>query len=147
MRELKFRVWNGMEMIYDVTVGKFGTFYVNPSNNGLDEKDSASLTPFNTKYSNTIPVMQFTGLKDKNGKEIYEGDLFENFTSGISGIVEWSNELALFQTVQYIDGQEFTATIYSHQEGDFKNTNRKVVGNIYENPELFESLKPITPKK
>lgn len=30
----KFRVWNGSEMIYDVTVGKFGAFYVNPGDKG-----------------------------------------------------------------------------------------------------------------
>ena len=55
-RKLKFRIWNGTEMIYDV-VGKFGTFYVNPGNNGhgLDPNDLASLTPFTTKYSDDTP--------------------------------------------------------------------------------------------
>lgn len=57
MRDIKFRVWNDIEMVYDVMVGKFGVFYVNPSNNGIDEKDAASLSPYNTKYSNDIPLM------------------------------------------------------------------------------------------
>ena len=74
--ELKFRVWNGMEMVYDVTVGKFGIFYVNPDNNGLDEKDSASLTPFTTKYPDDIDVMQCIGITAENG-EIYIGDIIE----------------------------------------------------------------------
>ena len=77
-REIKFRVWNGSEMVYDVIVGIFGIFYVNRGNTfGLDENDSASLTPFNTRYPDNTPVMQFTGLKDKNGKEIYEGDIIQ----------------------------------------------------------------------
>ncbi len=65
-------VWTGATMEYNVTVGIFGTFYVNPNNNGLDEKDSASLTPFNTKYPDSYPVMQFIGIKDINGCEVYE---------------------------------------------------------------------------
>jgi hypothetical protein len=76
-RKLKFRIWNGTEMIYDITVGKFGTFYVNPGNNGhgLDPNDLASLTPFTTKYSDNTPIMQFTDHHDKNGTEIFEDDI------------------------------------------------------------------------
>lgn len=121
-RELKFRAWNGMEMIYDVTVGRFGNFYVNPSNNGIDERDSASLTPFNTKYPDSVPIMQFTGLTDSEGREIYEGD-----------ILNYAGMMDTKYYVVFIDG-----AFQSCKEGTNEQTligdsmYIKVIGNIYE---------------
>jgi uncharacterized phage protein (TIGR01671 family) len=132
MRQLKFRVWNGMEMIYDVTVGKFGAFYVNPGGkgNGLDPKDSASLTSFTTKYPDAIPVMQFTGLLDKNGKEIWDGDLMCK-----EGKPEYIYEVKynqkrcryLLVLVKAPDPKRIGQKLALTDE-----TNKIVIGNIYE---------------
>lgn len=132
----EFRVWNGMEMIYDVVVGKFGVFYVNPGakGDGLDPNDSASLTPFTTKYADGTEAMMFTGLLDKNGKKIFSKDIVE-MAGGQRGIVEWSDELACFEMVIHEKGEQFTATIYSNQDGGL-NTNREVIGNVFENINL-----------
>ena len=125
-RQIKFRVWNGMEMIYDVTVGKFGTFFVHPENNGLDPKDSACITPFTTKYPDDIPLMQYTGLKDKNGKEIYEGDVIKTMNAE-SATVEFSNGGFKYQYDKEGKRPLFDP-IAKHSE---------VIGNIYDNPELL----------
>ena len=130
MREIKFRVFNGSAMEYNVIGGKFGFFYVNPTNNGLDERDTASITPFNTKYPDTVPVMKFTGLKDVNDVDIYEGDIVEvKFDDG--GI----NMVVKFDRCQfYLDGEGFWSMSGS-------GSKFKVIGNIHQNPELPEVKK------
>lgn len=132
MRELKFRVWNGMEMIYDVTVGRFGVFYVNPGDkgNGLDSNDSASLTPFTTKYPDDTPVMQYTGLKDKNGKEIWEGDIVDD------GQEQNNHTLRGRHKVSIEDGGMSPFSI-NGWEGTMSSGDVEVIGNIYENPNLI----------
>lgn len=135
MREIKFRVWDGKRMQYDVTAGRFGVFYVNPGANGdgLDEKDSASLTPFNTKYADATPLLQYTGLRDADGKEIYEGDVLQWQWRGCSRLltVYWALRTASFATEDVWD----TDPMHKHGSMPYEGHIR-IVGNVYENPEL-----------
>lgn len=129
-RDIKFRVWNGFEMVRDVAVSRFGVFYVNPSNNGLDPKDSASLTPFTTRYHNDTPVMQYTGLIDKNGIDIYEGDLL--FSQRISEVSEdqWIVD------VVYEQGSFCYGWHGDPLEEIECSREMEIIGNVYQNPEL-----------
>ena len=139
--DLKFRVWNGSEMEHNIMVGKFGIFYVNPSNNGIDENDTASLSPFNTRYPDDIPLMQFTGLKDVNGKDIYEGDICEwnGWGKNISK-VEFKNGAFSLSSKYGGKGQPIGER-YKWQDmgaSGEEELKLKVIGNIYENPNGLE---------
>jgi uncharacterized phage protein (TIGR01671 family) len=132
MIEIKFRAWNGYTMNYNIIVGKYGAFWVSPGvkNNGLDENDSASLTPFNTKCHENTAIMQFTGLQDKNGKDIYEGDILKIESEKVM-VVTWNKKFASFNLDR--DGWMF-----QHWFGESCNPEQtEVVGNIYENKELL----------
>jgi uncharacterized phage protein (TIGR01671 family) len=139
MKNLKFRAFTGTMMQYDVMVGKFGAFYINPGlkGDGLDQNDSACLTHFNTIFSEQTPIMQSTGIKDINDKEIFEGDIIKrHFKDGktdhflISPVV-WVEGLAAYSISADLLNNRMFQEFDNHDELRFE-----VIGNIYENPEL-----------
>ena len=86
----------------------------------LEDRDYYAVTEPETHV-----IMQYTGLKDKNGKDIYEGDIF-TITTG----EEETN------IVEFYNGEYF---LLDHGLNLSKwNNDGKVIGNIYENPELVK---------
>lgn len=131
-REIKFRVWvkNHMEMgdIYASSNRVIGFADHNPYDIELD------VTP----NGNDIVLMQYTGLLDKDGKEIYEGDIVrswrsKNDTEPWLDKVVWDKKTATYQMVGDSNTDLFW---YSARERPSLDTC-EVIGNIYENPELL----------
>ena len=128
MREIKFDVilWDG----HDPETIEHYTFE-DALGEGFVEFKNGTLVPADC----TVIVRQYTGLKDKNGKEIYEGDLLLNKNC--------NNYYVRPVTVMFEDGSfcfndsgcptcdEFLGNL-------LLNTDFEVIGNIYENPELLE---------
>lgn len=159
MREIKFRAWNKEEkcMIYSDEVYPkseykfefeiFNNFkltlmkMINRENAYHKDGEETHIEYFEPVDAE---IMQYTGIKDSNGNEIYEGD-----------IVEFLDEEVNYSHcgVEYDEFINIGKVIFSHDElmgWDITNRNMdleevwhyreyiKVIGNIYENPELLE---------
>jgi uncharacterized phage protein (TIGR01671 family) len=129
-RELKFRAWDKTRIRYDVTGFEHGL---------KNEMDGVFIDGncFSLSKGKAI-VMQYTGLKDENGKEIYEGDILEfSNASGMEDgvcVVAWDAESLAW----YIENYE--ADIYTELYNITSPANIRIVGNIYENQELAQPM-------
>jgi len=139
MREIKFRAWDkgNNVMLYNHPDKDKITFYVG----GIWIKLVDPYYP-NLLYSEPIlienlEIMQYTGLKDKNGKEAYHKDIAGyKDDAGIfqTGILGWNDFAAGFYLCA-IDGDD-----EGNQNGDM-DRDFEVIGNVFENPELIEETK------
>lgn len=123
-REIKFRIWDGKTMSKPF---KFKDLIYTINDDGVHFGDS-NHTTFNMK---NLVFMQFTKLKDKNGKEIWEGDIIHHGYFKETGEVRWDERQTAFK-ILWNDGQKFDLWPVDHN-------HYEVLGNIYENPELLGS--------
>lgn len=87
---------------------------------------------------NRLVFEQYTGLKDKNGTEIYEGDIVQYYPrhNGVPYRVYWADKSAKFLIGRKgVVGQELSSIMYNLDTGRIA---LEVIGNIHENPELLE---------
>jgi len=118
-RPIKFRVWDIKHKWWYNDVLSLGVFC------GNKDKDD-------------FAIQQFTGLKDKNGKDIYEGDIcnirryqhLDKIRKWIVGEVIWGCEHGWNFRTYY--GKDFIGTRFTEVE------EIEVIGNIFENPELLK---------
>lgn len=78
-------------------------------------------------------LLQYTGLKDKDGKEIYVGDILSD-SEEKPLYVEFSTEYGAFCFVDKFDS--FGTTLYTTQDLHYEGLG--IIGNVYENPELLQ---------
>lgn len=145
-REIKFRAFCGNKMMYPNGIFINGDkirlmFY------GAHEKDECleyTSIPYN--FKEPLFLMQFTGLKDKNGKEIYEGDIGKRGHKKIMRFYGGENEPEIVTETEDIEivfeirisprmgvyGVGKHGTVHSLGKAC------EIIGNIYENPELLE---------
>ena len=129
MREIKFRAWDGQKILPPVDL-------------------TQPLKYYKWLGKNDLPLMQFTGLLDKNGKEIYEGDILK-LTSSLGVEIVEVKPLELFECDAFVVyGYKFCSNFFIENYekiglDSFYSENPEVIGNIYENKDLLSSL-PVT---
>ena len=137
MKQTKFRAWDNLHK----KMAEVETLRFDSSETAIEQ---AFLHYYNTPLNNDnwlprgcIDLMQFTGLLDKNGKGIYEGDIVD-FSEGYDGmegkyIISW--KYGGFW-LDYLDGKE---PEWEWNPFSLEGSNFEVIGNIYENPDLLNN--------
>ena len=127
MREIKFRVWSGERMTNSqlFSVSMKGQLWFDSGSSGVVGVDDR-------------PLMQYTGLKDKNENDVFEGDIVRYSNKLENGLAEVKWEKGGF-CFWWIEQKTSSPSLYDHAGYFGCASELEVIGNIYENPELLET--------
>jgi uncharacterized phage protein (TIGR01671 family) len=144
MRDFQFKVWdNDSNRFLEID-------YINFNRDGsikelilIDGYDfDIGCVEYHSYTPNDVEILQYSGIKDKNGKKIYEGDIIEKYIS-TDGLKPKKKKIKL---KIYFEHGEFKAKRITKVPKSYKWYNRgvfydcKIIGNIYENPELLKEV-------
>ena len=140
-REIRFRAWDKKDKkMYDEWADEFdynhGTA-VGPANDGGYLAIEELLSTDEENEPERYVLMQYTGLKDKNGVEIYEGDIVDITSTNTSGSILPSKYKVIYGCGSFDISRESYGETISYRIGEIPNGNNEILGNIYENPELL----------
>jgi len=144
-REIKFRAWDRFRMIHfdTMTIGITKVTKKEPSNPYVYFKND---TFKGSVMLGNHEIMQYIGLKDKNGKEIYEGDVIEFIHPLVVPVKNWRAKVVFDeQTASFgIIGGNTTVKGIIQPFSDWDEPQEdllqfiEIIGNIHENPELLK---------
>lgn len=135
-RDIKFRVWHKQNKVM-MWLKQIVWF--------PDSEERITAFPFDQREKNFtgslchLEMMEYTGINDKNGREIFEGDIvFDGFVHKV--VVQHQGSWQLKRDYSGLDdGEPYTGTFYTPLWMWIEKINTiEVVGNIYENPELLK---------
>jgi hypothetical protein len=140
MRDIKFRAFYNGTMLshtFDISLKDGGCCYPNIFIHDIPENNDHALL---YSFGRSVKLMQFTGLLDKNGKEIYENDVVKILYTDWVDQSNYSIGKVVFEEDRY------WVSIYSKKYGEYclspiypgKYGWIEVIGNIFESPELLE---------
>jgi len=141
MRDIRFRAWIDNEMVY------YSTMYImskrGPLSFDVEPPDAPYYGMWERQKLTEVELMQYTGLKDKNGVEIYEGDLLnsdKNTTPDYLCVIEYGEYWEQAQRSYGLHTLYFYKGKYGSNRGCCgivsALNNWTIIGNIHENPEL-----------
>lgn len=140
MREIKFRAWDKK---YNVMIQAESFQRDQMWISGIGEvfeigewSDYGGGGKTEDDCSDQYILMQYTGLKDKNGKEIYEGDIISTDLDRPFNIVVFRNGAFMFQC--HDNGKDYYDYMFSVDEESDRWEYGEVIGNIYDTPELLK---------